>query len=173
MAYRTMNEIRQEGFLGFLTILHLRSTGLREVPKERGVYMVLRLAAGPPRFVLQSTGGFFKKKDPTVSIETLTKKWVESALILYIGKAGGTNKNSGKRISSTLQSRLRAYLAFGAGKPVGHQGGRYIWQLEHADDLVICWMGTPDEEPVDVEQRLIDQSLALFDQRYPFANCRR
>lgn len=173
MPFRTMNEIRLEGFLGFQTISHLRTTGLQEVPRERGVYMVLRATADLPHFLSQSTGGFFKGRDPTVSRELLKKKWVESAVVLYVGKAGGTNKKTGKKVASTLKSRVRAYLDFGAGKPIGHQGGRYIWQLEHADDLIVCWKATPNEEPIDVEQRLIDQSCALFDQKFPFANCRR
>jgi hypothetical protein len=173
MPFRTMNEVRQAGFLGFLTISQLRATNLEEVPREPGVYMVLRSVFDPPRFLSRSTGGFFKGKDPTVSIETLARKWVESAPVLYVGKAGGTNKTTGKKITSTLLSRLRAYLDFGAGKPIGHQGGRYIWQLENADNLIICWKATPHEEPVDVEQQLIDQSCAIFDGRYPFANCRR
>ena len=72
-----------------------------------------------PQFLARSTGGFFKENDPTVDIETLKGKWLESAIVVYVGRAGGTDEKTGKKIASTLRSRLKLYFDFGAGKPVG------------------------------------------------------
>lgn len=172
MPFRNILDVRNAGFAGFLSIAHLRASNSGELPLERGVYMVLRSDDASPAFRTRSTGGFFKGKDPTVRVDKLRRKWVDSAVVLYVGKAGGTNLKSGNKIESTLQSRVRAYLSFGAGTPVGHRGGRYIWQLEGSGDLIVCWMRTPQEEPMAVERRLIDQASAMFG-AYPFANCRR
>jgi hypothetical protein len=68
-----------------------------------------------------------------------------------------------------LKSRLKQYMDFGAGKLVGHKGGRYIWQLADSDKLQICWMPTQSEEPEKVERRLIQMFKAVHGKR-PFAN---
>jgi hypothetical protein len=80
-----------------------------------------------PTFVDPGSGGWFKGRDPNVRAEVLEAKWVRGASILYVGKA------------SSLESRLRQLVAFGTGKPVGHFGGRYLWQLADAMDLEIHW----------------------------------
>lgn len=43
-------------------------------------------------------------------------------------------------------------MSFGQGKPVGHWGGRLIWQLEDVKDLIVCWKVLEKEEPRDVEK---------------------
>jgi hypothetical protein len=51
---------------------------------------------------------------------------------------------------------------------VGHQGGRFIWQLEGADTLLVGWRPTSDEDPGLVEAPM----LAEFRDAYrmlPFA----
>lgn len=72
-----------------------------------------------PEFLSHGTGGFFKGKDPNVSITELETNWVENTCVVYIGKAG-----------TTLQKRLNQYLKFGNGQNIGHWGGRYIWQIK-------------------------------------------
>jgi hypothetical protein len=173
MPYISEAEIRSAGFVGFHTISNLRDTALAAVPEQRGVYLISHPTGRQPAFLARSTGGFFKRKDPTVSLDALREKWIESAPVIYVGKAGGTNSREGKELGSTLRSRLKLYFDFGSGKPVGHWGGRYIWQLQQSGDLVVCWLPTPNEEPLDVEQRLLDQSCSLFGGRLPFANLRR
>jgi len=82
---------------------------------------------------------------------------------LYIGKAGGSGS------SATLRNRLTAYIRFGAGRPVGHWGGRLIWQLRDASDLQICWKSTGDHQPREVEKQLIHAFITAHGTR-PFAN---
>lgn len=157
-AVQTLKNI---GFQGFLSINHLQDH-LSLIPKEKGVYIIY-CDELVPHFLPKGSGGFFKQKDPNVSLDILLNNWVENTPILYIGKAGANTSNA------TLQSRLKQYFDFGRGKAVGHYGGRYIWQLANPSELKVCWMVTTEYEPRTVEYALIQQFVAQFGKR-PFAN---
>jgi hypothetical protein len=162
--FESIGVIRQSGFEGFVTIFALQTSNCDQVPNEPGVYLILRSNTTPPDFLTESIGGHFKGKNPTVAVSKLQSKWVENSLVLNIGKAGG-----GK---ATLRSRLRQYMQFGQGKPVGHHGGRYIWQLSHSTHLLVCWKVTPDDVPRTVEKILIENFETVYG-RLPFANLNR
>lgn len=125
---------------------------------------MLRATTESPGFLEVGTGGFFKEQDPNVAVEELQEKWVDGSHVMYIGKAGG------KEGKATLKSRLKQYLGFGAGKAVGHRGGRYIWQLSDSRSLVVCWKILHDEEPRDVEARMIQDFKREHNGQRPFAN---
>lgn len=153
-------------FEGFVSVRNLRASRLSEVPACPGVYVFLRAGDTPPTFLKTSPGGRFKSKDPTVPIEVLKRRWVPETTIVYIGKAGGQRK------PPTLRKRLQQYLDFGAGKPVGHWGGRFIWQLTDAEELVVCWRPLDDVDPESIESTM----LAEFERKHaslPFANLKR
>ena len=157
------------GFAGFHTVASLQAAlatrgsdglwgGVSEIP---GVYLVLRDPGAPPRFLERGTGGLFKGKDPNVAVDVLADAWTANARVVYVGMTG----------RQTLRRRLRQFIDFGAGKAVGHWGGRYVWQLADAAELVVCWRPIADGNPRDVEYALIQ----AFKQRYgarPFANLR-
>ena len=133
-ALFTPSGLRSRGFEGFVTFDDLRDGALERVPKRAGVYVVLTQGCVTPAFLERSTGGRFKGRDPTVPLFELERKWVAGAQCLYIGKA------------EDLQRRLRQYTRFGARSPVGHWGGRYIWQLTAASSLDVAWRElTPGE----------------------------
>jgi hypothetical protein len=159
--FNDITGIKQAGFTGFKTKreLFLDSTC---IPKQRGVYLIL-VNKPDPVFLLTGTGGFFKGKDPNVSLSYLQNNWVSGAGVIYIGKAGSI---TGK---ATLHSRLNQYFKFGQGRNVGHWGGRLIWQLENAKELIVCWKTLPDVEPRVVEAALIQDFVRQFGKR-PFAN---
>ena len=164
--YAGVEGLRPLGFKGFLTIKELRRENLSPVPggvRDIGVYVVVRPEAERPTFLLQSTGGRFKAKNPNVAQDLLTKNWLLNSQIVYVGKAGSQTG------SATLKSRLRQYLNFGAGKPIGHWGGRYTWHLPNADELLVCWKITPDQEPRNVEREMLAEFEAVHGAR-PFAN---
>ena len=55
--------------------------------------------------------------------DVLEAKWIGNAQVVYVGK--GDN----------LRRRLTQYADSGARKPIGHWGGRYVWQLADSADL--------------------------------------
>src|SRR5664280_2168534 len=59
---------------------------------------------------------------------------------------------------------MTAYMQFGEGKAVGHWVGRYVWQLRHSGDLLICWKETPDDVPRNVEKGLNPRVQGLLSQ---------
>lgn len=155
--------LQKHGFEGFVTIGELMTGTWSQIPAQMGVYVVLRESEAVPHFLPKGTGGFFKG-DPNVPIAELEAHWVKGAEVVYIGKAGGFG------ISATLQKRLRLYLRFGQGRAVGHRGGRYIWQLSDSQKLVVCWRTLTDEDPRDVERKMIADFKAAHDGKRPFAN---
>ena len=158
--YLTMvDKLTQLGFKGFKTVLSMKDTAnRREIPETDGVYVILRKNTDDPAFLEVGTGGFFKKKDPNVSIKELADNWVENTPVMYIGKAG----------EGRLRKRIREYMRFGRGENVGHWGGRLIWQLADANDLIVCWFET-EEDSREVEKEMIEKFTEAFGDR-PFAN---
>ncbi len=165
MDFSSKDEIKNAGFRGFRTVQELWND-TSSIPANKGVYMVLVCGDGKLEFVNPGTGGFFKDKDPNVSLNVLRQNYDPDTIVLYIGKAGA---QGGK---ATLRSRLNQYLRFGQGKKVGHWGGRLIWQIESHADLVICWKPTPEDDPRQVERGLIKDYENQFG-RLPFANLSR
>ena len=152
------------GFEGFKSMGELMAGKKKEIPAEKGVYVVLRECDYEPKFLEEGTGGFYKSKNPNVSVSELRSNWVPNTSIVYIGKAGGSKS------SATLKTRLAQYLRFGQGANVGHWGGRYIWQLQDSRNLIVCWRKLYSEEPREIEQQMIDDFKVLHGGKFPFAN---
>ena len=110
-----------------------------------------------PRFLERSTGGHFKHRDPTVSVAVLRSKWIKGSPTVYIGKAA----------NSTLLVRILQLLNYGAGRAVGHEGGRYLWQLPESERLLIAWRA--DDHPTNLENEMLI-AFAAYWGGYPFAN---
>jgi hypothetical protein len=147
------------GFVGWRTWDALRRDGFAEIPAGPAAYVVYRPSAGPAVFLEANPGGRFKGQDPTVDPAVLGAKWVPDAHTVYVGKADVANR------------RLKQFARFGAGEPVGHWGGRYIWQLVDSDELLVAWHAISwDEAAREYEKRLLARFGELGDGRRPFAN---
>ena len=161
MLTGNINKLKSYGFEGFHTVNTLQKNDCSTIPKQKGIYFVLN--QGPSNFLQNSVGGHFKGKNPTVSINELKNNLVEDTLVIYIGKAGGSNSRA------TLHSRLKQYMRFGEGEPVGHWGGRLIWQLKNHRELTICYKTLPNPEPREEEKKLILEFESIHG-NIPFAN---
>lgn len=157
--------LRAAGFGGFVSVKTLRETRCSDVPSVAGVYLVLRSNPGLPKYTTKNQGGHFKGKDPSILLSELDSNWVTGALVIYIGKAGGGASQS------TLRKRLWSFMRFGAGEPVGHWGGRLIWQLEDCSELILCWKPTGVLDAGAYESELIAAFARTYGAR-PFANLR-
>jgi hypothetical protein len=162
MTFTDVEEFKKIGFTGFKSINELFFNSSL-IPDIKGVYCIFHLNDKGCDFLLEGCGGHFKKKNPNVALLELQNNWVKNTNVIYIGKAGGEGKKA------TLRSRLKQYLQFGQGKPVGHWGGRYIWQLKDSQDLIICWKPLGKQEPRAYEAELISEFVSKFGKR-PFAN---
>lgn len=155
MTFNSVEEMKKEGFTGFKTMKELfRDSSI--IPNDGGVYLVLNIDNIPSEFIIVGTGGYFKGKNPNVSLSELKSNWVDNAKVVYIGKA------------ISLTNRLRQYFKFGKGQNIGHYGGRLIWQLKYSQELVVCWK-TLKTDPREFEAELIQQFISAYGNR-PFAN---
>ncbi|MDE0303298.1 MAG: hypothetical protein OXI87_00215 [Albidovulum sp.] len=157
--------LRSQGFDGFVTVADLRRGNRNNIPAAPGVYLVLRDCASHPEFLEVGTGGHFKNKDPNVPMSKLKNEWVEGALTVYVGQSGSKSKG-------TLKKRIDELIRFGQGHPVGHRGGRFIWQLRGADRLLLCWKQIADGDPKEFKKELIEAFKSAHGGRRPFANLR-
>jgi hypothetical protein len=126
---------------------------MQDVTPEKGIYVVLRRNAEAPYALLA--------RSPLVpyALKELERRWILGAHVVYIGKAGTPTSKGG------LKSRLSPY----SRKARNHSGGRSIWQLEDADELLVCWIKTPGLDPHDVERDYLDE-FARVHLGEPFAN---
>lgn len=161
MNFESISNIKVEGFVGFEKIESLMLNGCKNIPKVKGIYLVL--INKKPIFLSENIGGHFKGRNPTVPISTLKLNWVENTIVIYIGKAGGGKSRA------TLNSRIKQYIKFGSGQPVGHWGGRLIWQLSDHKDFTICWKETLNSNPREIEKELISEFSNIYFKK-PFAN---
>ena len=160
--FQNISKIKESGFTGFKTVEQLwNDTSF--LPNERGVYLILTIDSSQKTFMTKGVGGFFKEKDPNIGLAELNSNWVSGSNALYIGQAGGGTS------SATLKKRLKQYLDFGKGKPVGHYGGRLIWQLSNHKDLIVAWKITRTSDPREEESKLINEFVNYFG-KLPFAN---
>ncbi len=162
MNFNDRTEIEKNGFKGFIPVSELW-IDKSPIPKIKGVYLIIDPNFKKTEFLSTGVGGFFKGKDPNVSIPELKSNLITNSQVVYIGKAGSPTGQA------TLNSRLGQYLRFGQTKNVGHWGGRYIWQIKKHSDLIFCWKPTPKDDPREIEKQLLSQYIKNFGGR-PFAN---
>jgi hypothetical protein len=147
--------LKADGFVGWVHFKQMLKQD--KVPRTAGIYVIARSSTGDPKFLEANPCGRLKRKDPTVPEEVLRASWVAGAEVLYIGKA------------DELRRRLREFTDFGAGKAVGHWGGRLVWQLAESKNLLVAWKKTPGDELLQDEAALIADFREVYG-KPPFAN---
>ena len=160
---KSASGLQELGFAGFIRVRTLR-TKAHLIPSEPGVYLLLRDSDSPPGFLTVGTGGSFKNEDPNVSVARLKNEWVPDATIVYVGKAGGID------FDSNLNNRINQLIKFGEGKKVPHWGGRLVWQLCDAEQLLVCWKVAIESQPREFEKVIIGKFKQSHGGMRPFAN---
>jgi hypothetical protein len=151
------------GFNGFVRLEDLLSDPC-QLPKECGIYVVLRQAKSSPTFKKTSPAGWFKNLDPSYPVAHLDRKWISGASVIYIGKAGPS-------VRRTLRKRIGEFLRFGNGSRIGHRGGRAIWHLPDVWNYQLAWKVCKGN-PRDHEKALIREFESEYG-KIPFANFTR
>ena len=160
---KNRHDLIELGFVGFKTVLELMNS-CKDIPKEMGVYVVLREKSEKPVILEKRPFDCQEERYPSYTKSELEAKWVDGTQIVYIGKAGGSDQKTG------LHKRLSTYIRFGKGQRASHGGGRSIWQLADAKELVVCWRVLSEEEPRCVEERMISEFREAHNGMRPFAN---
>lgn len=156
--------LRGRGFTGFTPFRDLK---LDNVPPGPGIYAVLRGTGNDHEVLESSGGGHFKGKNPTADPMTVRLRLDVPSALLYVGKA-----DSGSRGTRGLRARIAELTRFGRGEPVGHWGGRYLWQLSDAQALRVAWLPVGGTTAREAESSYFDEFIAVHGQ-LPFANLRR
>ncbi|BDZ52747.1 hypothetical protein GCM10025867_49880 (plasmid) [Frondihabitans sucicola] len=139
------------GFEGFVSFGEVRIPRHLVMPNERGIYAVIRPGSQARAFTAET-----RAKGGAYDLDDLASRWVDASPIVYIGKAdpvGGIHK------------RVKQFGRRGNS----HTGGRSIWQLADADELLVAWLPTGEETGRAVEKRWIERFVETFGKR-PFAN---
>lgn len=151
----------------------LGKSNRRQIPESPGVYAVIRLDADYPEFIMWPYGDIYKKKGNFKSLmyshAELEKNWVLDSSVVYIGKAVNLNERLNDYLDYYCKLKecqeTKSHI-----NQVGHRGGRSVWQLKGAEDLLIVWMETPGQIPRDVEWTFIQKFKSRHDGHRPFAN---
>ena len=122
-----------------------------------GVYIfVLSDKFGEVSFCGENHSGWFKEKNPTISVEKLEENRVKGANVLYIGET-----------ERTIKKRVMEHIRFWNSKPVGAYGGRAVAQINNYVNLEIWCLKT--ETPKKTKQDLLLEFKKEF-KKSPFAN---
>ena len=151
-------ELENQGFNQWVPLIE--AAELRTLPQLPGVYAVSYAEGYPASWPVTSCGGWHKGRNPAVDPERLRAKWVDGTDIVYVGMT-----------DRTLAKRIREFARFGKGEPVGHWGGRLIWQLPDPGRLMVGWIALDAGLASWREREMLAEFIGTFG-RLPFANLR-
>lgn len=150
--------LKERGWEGFIPLSTLVG---KDVPNVPGVYVVIRESAHDPVIGHEGIHQTEKQGAP-YGVDELNQRWIKGASVVYIGKA-----------SASLRKRLGQYRRAGMAGGTNHNGGRSIWQLDDAEDLLVAWHPVDQDESgleaAEMETQLIGAVKATHGSR-PFAN---
>ena len=110
------------------TLKTLYETSCSDIPSAPGIYFIWL----PDGMEIQFTDQVANHHAPLYPIDVLCDKYMSSKekRLLYIGKASG---------KKGLCQRIRQYVKYGWNEAVNHKGGRAIWQIINAEQLVLSY----------------------------------
>lgn len=142
-----------------VTFEELYKTGCSFIPEKSGVYRV----TWPGYNSLELKSHLVNTSAPPYDVELLQKKYesCRNRKLLYIGKAGGKRG---------LKQRLRQYVLYGYNESKIHKGGRAVWQIEDAQELLVEYACV--DNPEEAEKLLLGEYKYQNNGVLPLANWR-
>jgi len=155
----TLNRIYEHRQLS--TVKYLYETKCSHVPLQKGVYFVVVPDLFEVTFSTSTTAirehmGQSLLYDPDMLKCKFSKT---DKRILYIGKASGERNR--------LRRRLWQLVRYGYGEAQNHMGGRALWQINNAPQLLIGYL--PCEQATQAEAKLLREYFNRFE-TLPLAN---
>lgn len=128
------------------------------IPDKPGIYFILAPKDMEIRFLPTAKN----PRAPFYKVNVLQEKYAlcKDREILYIGKASG---------QKGLKQRLQQYMRYGWNEAVNHKGGRAIWQIEGAENLLLSYEVCQDP---DAKEHALLADYKHINGRYPLANWR-
>lgn len=128
------------------------------IPDKPGIYFIL----APKDMEIQFLPTARNSHAPFYGVNILQEKYAlcKDREILYIGKASG---------QKGLKQRLRQYMRYGWNEAVNHKGGRAIWQIEGAENLLLSYEICQD---ADAKEHALLAAYKRDNDSYPLANWR-
>lgn len=163
----TLAGLLEAGFRGPLplkTIVRTDVLGPRGSADAEGVYVVTHEPCPLPHFLPPD----HPKHLNFTSEEEMTRRWIPSATVLYVGKAPfrKADEATGKR--NGLWQRIKEYRGFIYRSRTNHAGGEDLRRLPCRDLFSILW--TPVSDPTPVERRMIADFRKANNDMRPFGN---
>jgi len=143
------------------TVEHFYKTKCADVPLQKGVYFVVvpdlfEVTFSNNPIAIQEHMGQALLYD----LDMLKCKFSKTdKRILYIGKASGERNR--------LRQRIRQLVRYGYGEAQNHMGGRALWQINNAHQLLIGYL--PCEQATQAEAKLLHEYFNRFE-TLPLAN---
>ena len=136
----------------------LHNSNCSVIPDKPGIYFVLAPKDMEIRFLPTAKNMHASFYD----VNVLQEKYAQCTdkQTLYIGKASG---------QKGLKQRLRQYMRYGWNEAVNHKGGRAIWQIEGAENLLLSYEICQD---ADAKEHALLADYKRNNGCYPLANWR-
>lgn len=152
-------DLEASGFAGWFPVSEV-SADDANVPVAPGIYVVFSQRRGPGEFLSTNPAGWHKDQDPTVPSTLLEERWIDDAGVLFLGH------------TDNLSKRLTQLRRFSAGEPVGHYGGRLLWQVAFSGEFLVAWKETAADDLAEEKKDFVRSFKSTFG-RQPFANIQR
>ena len=156
--------LARDGFVGFSTVKSLRLTRCAE-------------SAGPTRCLRRSQAWFCRAsvlgariRGPVQGKGSKRSRFCSPTRLGCHGDGTICWKSRRRKDQGAFKTKDRpADSVRIRSRNVAHWGGRYLWQLADAEDLVLCWKPTPRSDPRSVEKAMISDFEVTYGRR-PYAN---
>ena len=128
----TIDDLRSEAFVVSVKVDDLRDD-VSAVPLSGGIYVVVRRVAHRRHFSSRAAAG-------------TSKVGIRPRFSMYSRTSGCRTRRCSTSARATCCGVGSRSTRLSAAGPIGHWGGRYIWQLSDSDELLVAWKACGEDE---------------------------